>query len=114
MQVGEELAVPPSLRARRRRLTPGVAQCGHGSLCVPGAAEGLVRLGNDVFVSLWYIGHRAGPPPLESSARHDQIVGRVRVCEHGMMIHDIRSRFHAAGKRPSRAAGRPRAGEYAW
>ena len=30
------------------------------------------------------------------------------------LIHVIRSRFHAAGNRPSRAAGRPSAGEYAW
>jgi len=37
-----------------------------------------------------------------------------RVCERGLMIHVILSRFHAAGKRPSRAAGSPISGEYAW
>lgn len=31
-----------------------------------------------------------------------------------MTIHVILARFHAAGKRPSRTAGRPIAGEYAW
>lgn len=36
------------------------------------------------------------------------------VCESGLMTHVIRSRFHAAGKRPSRAAGTPISGEYAW
>lgn len=48
------------------------------------------------------------------AAVHGHASSTDEVYESAFMIHVIRSRFHAVGKRPSWTAGRPISGAYAW